>query len=281
VLQEIVNVEQANSWDGDDGDHWTQYDEIYNGAVSRHHRHFMHAAAIRPTDRALDIGCGTGQSTRDAGRVASSGSALGVDLSSRMIDRARQRARDEGLTNVAFEQLDAQAHSFQREAFDVAISRFGAMFFSDPAAAFRSISAALRPDGRLVLLTWQPFEKNVWIRSIRDAFAAGRELPGEPSGRPGPFGLAEELHIRQVLADAGFVAVSLDEIYEPMWFGRAVEDAFAFWTSTGLDRGLLGDADEALRSRAYTSLRDLFATHKTDEGVLLDSAAWLTMARKA
>lgn len=160
------------------------------------------------------------------------------------------------------------------------MSRFGAMFFSDHAAAFRNFGSALRPGGRRVLMSWQAFEKNLCIRSIRDAFAAGRELPGEPSGQPGPFGLAEETYIKQVLADAGYTDVTVEELRETMWFGRTVDDAFAFWRSTSLDRGLLGDADEALRTKAYTSLHELLAGHQTPEGVRPDSAAWLTVGRK-
>jgi SAM-dependent methyltransferase len=277
----IVNVEQAESWDGGDGDHWTDHDEIYNGAVARHHEHFMRAAAIEATERVLDVGCGTGVSTCDAARAATSGSALGVDLSSRMLARAEERAREQGLTNVRFERADAQVHDFGRDAFDVALSRFGAMFFGDHTAALRNVGSSLRRGGRVVLMSWLPFEENVWIRSIRDAFAAGRELPGEPSGRPGPFGLSESDYIRTVLGDAGFAEITLEEVREPMWFGATAEDAFAFWASSGMNRGLLGDADDGLRARAHASLRRLFNEHQTHDGVLLESAAWLTTARKA
>ena len=93
----------------------------------------------------LDVGCGTGQTTRDAARAASAGSALGVDLSSRMLDYARHRAAEEGVTNVTFAQADAQIHPFEPGAYDVAISRTAAMFFGDHVAAFRNIGRALRP----------------------------------------------------------------------------------------------------------------------------------------
>jgi SAM-dependent methyltransferase len=279
LVQHIANTSQAESWDGADGDHWTEHEDIYNGAVAAHHKRFMEAGAIGPSDRVLDIGCGTGQSTCDAARLACSGSALGVDLSSRMIERAREHAREQALMNVRFEQADAQVHPFEESAFDVALSRFGAMFFDDPVGAFRNIGRALCHGGRLVLLSWQRFEENTWIRSIRDAFAAGRDLPPEESGRPGPFGLAEADHINHVLTEAGFAGVVLQPLREKMWFGNTVEDAFNFWTSTGLDSGLLGNADDVLRSRAYASLRDLFSAHETSQGIELESAAWLTTAR--
>jgi SAM-dependent methyltransferase len=197
-----------------------------------------------------------------------------------MLARAEERAREQGLTNTAFERADAQLHDFGRDVFDVALSRFGAMFFDDHAAALRNIGSAIRPGGRIVLMSWLPFENNVWIQRIRDAFAAGRNLPGEPSGRPGPFGLAEPAYIRALLLDAQFTDIRIEEIREPMWFGRTADDALAFWKSSGMNRGLLGDAEPALRERAYASLRSLFQECETAGGVLLDSAAWLTTARK-
>src|SRR6185369_14078029 len=93
-------------------------------------------AAIAPTEEILDLGCGCGESTRHAARAASSGAALGIDLSSRMIQRARERAAEEGLGNATFVQGDAQVHPFEAESFDVVISRTGGMFFSDLVAAY-------------------------------------------------------------------------------------------------------------------------------------------------
>src|SRR5215211_6128138 len=93
------NAEQAQAWDGDEGAYWAAHAERFDRSVAAYHRPFMTAAAITPTDRVLDVGCGTGQTTRDAARAATAGSALGVDLSARMIDYARQQAASEGLTN--------------------------------------------------------------------------------------------------------------------------------------------------------------------------------------
>jgi ubiquinone/menaquinone biosynthesis C-methylase UbiE len=117
--------------------------------------------------------------------------ALGVDLSSRMIAEARRRAEAEGVTNVRFEQADAQIYPFDPEAFDVAISRTSAMFFGDPVAAFTNTARALRPGGRLVLLTWQSLPRNEWLLEWTAALTAGRGLPTPPPGAPGPLSLSE------------------------------------------------------------------------------------------
>ena len=103
------------------------------------------AYGIESHEHILDIGCGAGQTTREAARMAADGDALGIDLSAEAIGRARQLARAEGIRNITFLRADAQVHPFPRERFDVALSRFGTMFFLDPAAAFANIGRALRP----------------------------------------------------------------------------------------------------------------------------------------
>jgi SAM-dependent methyltransferase len=95
IAVDPANIDQARAWDGDEGAYWADNAERFDRFIATHHAPFLAAAAITATDRVLDIGCGTGQATRDAARAATAGSALGVDLSTRMIDCARQAARRE------------------------------------------------------------------------------------------------------------------------------------------------------------------------------------------
>ena len=206
--------------------------------------------AIAPTDRILDIGCGTGNSTRRAARRASSGSVLGVDLSSRMLDEARRRSADEGLTNVEYLQADAQVHQFEPEVHDLAISSFGVMFFNDPLAAFTNIGRGLRPGGRIAMLAWQRFDDNEWLTTIWDALAAGRDLPRPAPGSPGPFGLADPETVTPMLGDAGFVKARMASWTEPVWMGADANDAWTFVSGLGVVRGLTGGLDDDTRSRA-------------------------------
>ena len=278
VLQDIANAEQARSWDGDDGDHWTENAAQYEAAVAAPYARMREALAIKPADRVLDIGCGTGETTIDAARAAREGSALGVDLSSRMLAYARERARNAGVVNATFEQADAQVHPFEAGVFDLAMSRTGGMFFADPVAAYRNIGRALRPSGRLVLLTWQGIERNEWIREVQTAFAAGRDMQGPPPSGPGPFSLSEPDVVRSVLERAGFRDVELTPVEEPFSFGRNADEAYAFMSTSGLARGMLGEADDATRARALRDLRATFEAHDTGNGVIYRSAAWIISA---
>lgn len=272
-----ANAAQLAAWDGDEGAYWAQHADRFDRAVAAYHGDFLAAAGIGEADRVLDVGCGTGQTTRDAARLAAAGSALGVDLSSQMIAHARRRAASEGPVNARFEQADAQIHPFEAGVFEVAISRTGAMFFGDPVAAFTNIRRALRPGGRLALLTWRSLAENEWIREISGALAAGRDLPGPPPGAPGPFSLAEPDRVRRLLGDAGFTDVRIDGATAGMWFGRDADDALRF--VAGLLGWMLEGLDGAGRGRALAALRTSLEAHETVDGVVYGSAAWTILAR--
>jgi SAM-dependent methyltransferase len=278
VTVDPTNAEQLRAWDGDEGAYWAAHPDHFEGALIAYRDAFFAAAAIERGDRTLDIGCGTGQTTRHAARLAPSGSALGVDLSSAMLAVARQRASDEGLTNVRFEHADAQIHPFEPESFDVAIGQTSAMFFGDRVAGLTNIGRALRRGGRIVLLTWQQLAANAWIRDFSTAMAAGRDLPVPPADAPGPFTLADPDVIRSVLAAAGFTDVTLEPRTEQMWFGRDAGDAYEL--VSGLLAWMLEGLEDTSRAGALDALRTTIAAHETADGVLYESAAWIVSARR-
>ncbi|QYN37824.1 methyltransferase domain-containing protein [Pseudonocardia sp. DSM 110487] len=272
-----ANAEQLRAWDGSEGAYWAAHAERFEQALRDYDGPFFEAAAIAPTDHVLDIGCGTGGSTRAAARRASAGSVLGVDLSSAMLEVARRAAEREGSTNVSFEQADAQIHPFGEVAFDVAISRTGAMFFGDPHAAFTNIARALRPGGRLVLLVWQSFPRNEWVVEIMGALAAGRELPAPPPGAPGPFSMADPDRVHALLSSAGFDDVWVSGLEEQMCFGLDPDDAHRF--VSGLMHWMLDGLDDVARASAVDALHRTMRAHHAAQGVTFGSAAWLVTAR--
>jgi ubiquinone/menaquinone biosynthesis C-methylase UbiE len=272
------NAEAAKAWDGAEGAYWAAHAEHFDRAVSAHHNRLLDAAAISAGDRVLDIGCGTGQTTRDAASRAATGSALGIDLSAEMISLARRLALEAGIGNARFEQADAQVYPFEAASFDLAISRTGAMFFGDPEAAFRNIARALRPDGRLTLITWQGPAVNKWFTELTTALAAGRELPVPVAGAPGPFSLAEPDSVRQLLTATGFERVEAKGFAAPMWFGRDADDAYNF--VTGLLGWMLEGVGDDQRGRALDALRATITNHQAGNGITFESRALLIQARR-
>jgi SAM-dependent methyltransferase len=273
-----TNAGQAEAWDGSEGAYWAAHADHFDRAIAAYHLPFLDAAAIGTGEQVLDIGCGTGQTTRDTARLAPAGGALGVDLSAEMVALARRLAAAEGRANARFEQADAQIFPFPAGGFDVAISRTGAMFFGDPQAAFTNIARALRGQGRLALLSWQPPSANEWFAELTGALAAGRDLPVPPPQAPGPFALADPDRVRQLLAGAGFTGIEVDPVQAPMWFGTDPGEAYDF--AVGLLGWMLEGLGERQRSQALGALRATVTAHSTAGGVVYRSGAWLIRARR-
>lgn len=166
----------------------------------------LEAAALRPGERVLDIGCGGGRLSLAAARaVGTEGSVVGADLSAPLGALAERRARDAGADNVEFRQLDMQTDSIPGDPFAAAISQFGVMFFDDPVAAFGNIRAHLAPGGRIAFASWQRLEDNPW----HFASAIAEFLPAPPSSAagttlPGPFSLADPARTAEILTSARF-----------------------------------------------------------------------------
>jgi SAM-dependent methyltransferase len=245
----------------------------YDAELRRHDEVLRRAVAVQAHERVLDVGCGAGQTTRQAARTASAGSAFGVDVSAPAIGRARELARAEGLGNVIFENGDAQVHRFPAERFDLAMSRFGTMFFEDPVAAFGNVGRALRPGGRLVMMVWQAAERNEWDAVIRRALGAAG-----PSAGPDPFSLGDPPAVRHILAAAGFSDIGFTDVREPVYYGPDVPAALDWVHGFACTSAILKRLDPAAATRADERLRDALAEHLTDDGVWVDSRAWIVTA---
>jgi ubiquinone/menaquinone biosynthesis C-methylase UbiE len=277
---EIANVEQARAWDGEEGAHWASHADRYEASLREYNAHLQAGARIVPSELVLDIGCGNGTTTLDAARAASDGGSVGIDLSASMLAKARAAANDASLTNVDFVHGDAQVYGFEDGTFDVAISRFGVMFFSDPVAAFSNIARSLTADGRLALIAWKPLADNEWFSEIGRALALERTQPEMAVGAPSPFGLSEPSFVRGVLNAAGFADVTFDTVDATYNAGANPAEAFEYLSDLGFTRRMLQDVDEHDRKRALDALRATIDAHQTGRGVTFDSASWLISASR-
>ncbi|MFE3716726.1 class I SAM-dependent methyltransferase [Streptomyces cyaneofuscatus] len=278
-MPDVVNTEQAQAWNGPEGAHWARNQDRWNAVNEGFDEPLLDAAGIAGDHRTLDLGCGSGQTTRRAALRAPRGHALGLDLSGPMLAEARIRAEREGVTNASFVQGDTQVHPFEEGWFDAAVSRYGVMFFADPVAAFGNVRRALRPGARLAFITPAEAELNGWVTamaSLRDFLPIGDF--GAP-GLPGMFSLAAPDRIREVLDAAGFTSIDAVRTQVYGTWGRGAEDAAALLLDTGPGRHLMEQADPATRTRARRTLTDHLRAHETADGtVRLLSTSWLVTA---
>lgn len=251
--------------------------DFYDAELARHNRHLRAAAGVGLRDRVLDIGCGAGETVRDAAHAAVDGYVVGVDTSAEMLAVARRRCAEDGLRNVVFEKGDAQSHAFPAAGFDLCISRFGTMFFADPAAAFANIGRAVRPGGRLVWMVWQGQERNEWSGAIRRALAADTTVSAMALAA---FSLGDIAVATDLLSSAGFASISFAEVREPVFYGSDVDAAFDALTGFQFVKEALARSAEP-PGRVAQRLRELLEAHMTAEGVLFDSRAWIIAAQRA
>jgi SAM-dependent methyltransferase len=252
----------------------------YSAELRLHNDALRRAYEIGPEDQVLDIGCGAGQTTRDAARLASDGWALGVDISKEMIEGAHLLAEAEGLHNITFEHADAQDHRFPSERFDLAISRFGTMFFRDPIAAFTNIGKGLRRGGRLLMMVWQGHERNEWSVSIKRALATTVASPVPAPTAPDPFSLADPATVQGTLDAAGFTDITFMDVHEPVFYGRDTAAALEWVRGFTSTKEVLDRLDPAGSELALERLREMLVAHAREGGVWFDSRAWIVKARR-
>ena len=272
----------AHHWNVEAGPTWVLNEQHLDAMLEPFLARLMDGA--RPTigERALDIGCGCGATTIAlAQAVGATGSVLGIDLSGPMLDRARERLDALGLDNVTVEEADAQQIALS-PVHDLAISRFGVMFFDDPVSAMANIGGGLRDGARLVFVCWQALARNPWMKVPIDAV-----LPLVPTpppvvpNAPGPYAFADRDRVHGILTAAGFRDVAIDPMEGKLVLGgtASVDAAVTFATQTGALRGLLGQADDLTRANAVKAVRAAVEPYVGTEGVCLDSAAWVVHAR--
>ncbi|MBI1814419.1 MAG: class I SAM-dependent methyltransferase [Deltaproteobacteria bacterium] len=279
------NAQQIQYWNEQAGPKWVALHDFINAQIEPLGRAAMDRARVTAGERVLDVGCGCGHTTLElARRVGPTGSALGVDISTTMLDRARADARAAGLHNAQFEEADAQTHALPRAHFDLVFSRFGVMFFSDPTAAFANLQSALRPGGRVAFVCWQALPENPWMFVPLMAAAQYIQLPAPPEpGAPGPFAFADAERVRGILTGAGFVDVAIDPHNEVLAIGAGLD----------LDRTVdfllqMGPTGNALRQAAgevnlaavSAAIAEALRAYQTPQGVRMPSAAWIVTARK-
>lgn len=269
----------ALDWDGAQGEFWVREQRQQDATLSPFVPAVLDAAQVAAGESVLDVGCGCGATTIAAAeRVGSGGRAVGVDISTAMLERARALAGEAGAGNAEFLRADAQVHEFAPGSFDAAISRFGVMFFGDPRAAFRNIAHALRPGGRLGFVCWRPARENPHIslpmRAIITAFPDALP-PGTPQP---PFSMADPAVVQELLAATGFRDVDIQPVVQDLRVGDSPERVLEHYLAQPMARGLLDGQSRELVDTVSERIIAQLADHQREDGVYLGSAAWLVTA---
>jgi SAM-dependent methyltransferase len=271
-------MDESEVWDEVVGDAWVRHADLIDAQSSAFGEAAMDALALPPGASVLDIGCGTGTTTMQlADRVGSSGRVLGVDLSSRMLARARERAADR--PNVTFAIEDASSMVVDAP-FDALFSRNGVMFFDDPLKAFSHLRSLVAPGGRLAFCCWKDPFSNPWMSVPMMASIPVLGPPDIPGpGKPGPFAFASADDTRAMLTQAGWSAVSIDELsVERPYMRGTARDAASAAVEVSPPFALALRARPELHDELVDAIATAMREHERDGVVVFQMTSWIVTA---
>lgn len=274
------NSKQIDYWNGEAGRKWADNDAHFERSIGALNAPLLERARPARARNALDIGCGCGNQTLALARMLGPAAHVtGIDVSEPMLAVARTRAAD-GAARLEFLRADAATHAFAPGSFDLLFSRFGVMFFTDPAAAFANLRGACAKGARLVFCCWQGIEQNDWLRVPMQALARHVELPPFEPGAPGPFAFGDRERVRGILGAAGFAGQRFEELRTELNFaqGETLAQATEALVQAGPAAPLLAQLDPAARAQALAEVAEAVARYYRDGRILMPSAVWLVSA---
>ena len=261
-----------------------KYRHILVGGLTHHSARIFPSLKVREGDRALDVGCGFGDTAIQlAQRVGPSGSVLGIDCCTAFLETARKDAAAAGVDNVQFIEGDAQFHPFEPE-YDFCFSRFGTQFFENPVVGLKNMRRSLKPGGTMTMIVWRAIEDNPWLGLPKEIVLNFLPPPGEDARTcgPGPFSMANQEMVTKQLEIAGYDAIEFERIDAPLMVGNSPEDAVDFQLAVGPAGEVYREAGaeaERRHGEIEAALLTELGRHASAEGIVMDSSSWKITAR--
>ncbi|SHN85849.1 class I SAM-dependent methyltransferase [Bradyrhizobium erythrophlei] len=275
------NADQIAYWNGAGGLRWAQRQPVQDILLQPIADLIIERAKIRSGERVLDVGCGSGSTTfAFAKAVGASGHVMGIDISAPMLAVARE-VTPPG-SPVEFALADATIHPFVPESFDLLASRFGVMFFADPALSFANLRKAMRRTGRLAFACWREARSNPFFMvPLQAVYQHVPKMPQVGPEEPGPFAFASEERVKRILGAAGFSEVAMEpvDLALDVAIGGGLEAAVRSATEIGPAARALTDHPPETVAAATQAIREALRPLVKGQTVLLDAAIWIVTAK--
>ena len=277
----VLHAQQLAFWNGPAVTRWVTKQEQMDAALAPVGDAAIALAAVRPGERVLDVGCGSGATSMALARlVGPRGHVTGLDVSGPMIELARKRSV--GLDNLDWVLADAATHDFPPASTDLLFSRFGVMFFGEPVVAFANLRRALKPGGRLVFACWRLLNENPWmLLPLQAVQPLVPPMPRPGPNEPGPFAFSDPERVTHILTRAGFVSPRYDRLEIAMVLGTDLDEAAEQATSMGAANRALEGQPEAVMALARTAVRAALEPYLAAGRVALPGSVWLVESAAA
>ncbi|MGA9090075.1 MAG: methyltransferase domain-containing protein [Bradyrhizobium sp.] len=274
------NADQIAYWNGPGGQRWADRQQVQDILLQPVADILIDRAQAEPGERIVDVGCGSGAvSIALAQKVGPGGHVMGIDISGPMLSRARQIAP--AGSRIDFVLADATVHPFDPNSLDLLVSRFGVMFFADPALSFGNLRRALKPSGRLAFACWrEPRENPFFMAPLQAVYKHAPKLPPQGPEDPGPFSFASEPRVHRVLGEAGFKGIAMEpcDLALDIAVGRGLDAAIEGAMEIGPAARALAEQPPEVRAAAANSIREALSPYARGQTVPLPAAIWIVTA---
>jgi SAM-dependent methyltransferase len=276
-----LHSDQIDYWNGAGGSRWVQRQAATDVMLAPFADLLLAESGLQAGDAVVDLGCGCGATTAAvAARVGEAGRVLGLDVSAPMLAQTRERLS--AFSNATCVCADAASHAVEPPA-DHVVSRFGVMFFGDPAAAFANVRRWLKPGGRLTFMCWRPIQENPWMQvPLHAAYTHVPRLPKPDPEAPGPFSFADPARVRRILSQAGFAAPAIRPFDRKVDLacGRGLPDAVRNAMTIGATSRAVQDQPDDVQRRVADAIGEALAPFVSGAEVPLDAAVWVVTTQR-
>ncbi|MBK7875359.1 MAG: methyltransferase domain-containing protein [Planctomycetes bacterium] len=246
---------------------WRAWWRIFEAGAQPLSDRMVALARVGPGGRVLDVATGIGEPAVTAARVVgATGRVLGTDLATEMVAIARERARELGLANAEFRELDAERLELPPASFDAALSRWGLMLMLDPNAALRGMQHALVPGGRVVAAVWGAKGTVPFMTIPGDVAQRELGIAPAPPELPGPLKLGRAGQLAELLRGAGFADVEEERVEVVLSFANPGEYVAFLQDLSATLRRTLDDAPPEARERVWRGVARESERWRTTEG---------------
>lgn len=280
LQSDAANADQVAYWNGRAGERWASQQAVQDTIFIPVTELLIEHARPQSGERVIDVGCGCGDTSVAFGkRVGASGHVLGVDISEQMLARAREVAPAN--LPVEFALADATTYPFAAGAADLLVSRFGVMFFADPARSFANLRRGLRRGGRLTFICWRGPKENPWLMvPLQAVYRHVPRLPPVGPEDPGPFAFASSERVERILREAGFADIHIapNDLSLDIAAGGGFESAIETAVIIGPANRALEEAAPDARAAAVEAVRHDLKPFAKGDSVWLGGAIWIVSA---
>ena len=246
---------------------WYRWSPTLNEWLGKATETMLEMAGVSAGQRVLDVAAGAGEQTiTTAKKVGETGYVLATDISSNILEFAREMAKEAGMKNIETKVMDGENLTVPDSTFDAVISRVGLIYFPDQQRALKEMLRVLKPGGKVAAIVYSTPDKNKFFSVPVSIIRNRAKLPPPLPGQPGPFSLGAEGVIEKAFIQAGFINVSSVLVDSTLNFPAAKDCVQFERESFGALHQMLSSLTDPEKQAVWEEIEEELKKFETTEG---------------